>query len=468
MITLSAGVVSPEKTTDPYFVSNRNAYDSCTGGWLLRAAVTVTRSSRYTTPSVLNSLAAANFRGSGRPWAAPAAGRLPPARSATSSWFSARLALARGETSLPSLVMPTVRTRDPFVDAVRAFAIIGVVCGHWLVTAILPAPGGVAAGFNVDSPLRYLPGMLPLSWVLQTLGLFFFAGGFAAAVSRARAPGGLPWWLGKVRKLAVAVVVVLTGWAVACGLWAPFGLSWATVHGVLNQVSSPLWFLAVYVALLAFTGPMLRLHDALGLASALVPAAVAVAAEVAVAAGAPTAVGQVSVLAVWWAPWQLGIAMARGWRPSAVQAGALFVCGVTAFALLITVGGFPVSAVGGTGEPRSNIAPPSPAALALAVAQLGLVLLLAPALRRLAGRAFVGWVNERALPIFLMHQSALLAVALIGSAFGELPGLHGLPDDWGWVLARLAWYPALAGALWMLLAGLGRVLAAAPPGPAPA
>jgi hypothetical protein len=73
-----------------------------------------------------------------------------------------------------------VMRRDPVVDAVRAFAVVGVVCGHWLVTALV-ADGD---GMSIDSPLRWMPGFSPATWALQTLGLFFFAGGFAATRSR--------------------------------------------------------------------------------------------------------------------------------------------------------------------------------------------------------------------------------------------------------------------------------------------
>ena len=67
--------------------------------------------------------------------------------------------------------------RDRGIDALRALAVAGVVLGHWLVTAVVP--GGVA------SPLRYLPGLTPVSWLLQTLAVFFLVGGFAAARARA-------------------------------------------------------------------------------------------------------------------------------------------------------------------------------------------------------------------------------------------------------------------------------------------
>ena len=70
--------------------------------------------------------------------------------------------------------------RNPFIDAVRAIAVVTVVLGHWLVTALVDTP----TGMYIDSPLKHLAELTPVSWVLQTLGLFFFVGGYAAAHSQ--------------------------------------------------------------------------------------------------------------------------------------------------------------------------------------------------------------------------------------------------------------------------------------------
>ncbi|WP_142003057.1 acyltransferase [Amycolatopsis cihanbeyliensis] len=345
-------------------------------------------------------------------------------------------------------------------------AITGVVLGHWLVTAVLPAGEGVLAGLDVDSPLRHLPALAPLSWLLQTLGLFFFAGGFGAAVSRASArryAGSLRgWWVARVSRLARTVLLVLLAWAIVLGVLLLFGLGADAAGTVVHLVTSPLWFLAVYVVLLAGTDVALALHGWLGWAAAAVPAGLALLVESAVAAGAPGVLGQATVLLVWWVPWQLGVVAAERGIPGPPAATALLAFGVAGGLLAVLVFGYPVSAVGGTGQARSNLAPPSPFALALALAQVGAVLLAAPPLRRAArsARTVVGWVNARALPIFLLHQSALTAVLLAAGAFGTFAGLHEVPSGGAWLLARLCWLPGFAGMLWLLLVTLGRILPA--------
>src|SRR4051812_45908229 len=72
--------------------------------------------------------------------------------------------------------------RDRAIDALRAIAILGVVLGHWLVTALVIGDGPV----RVVSPLQHLPMLTPISWIFQTLAIFFLVGGQVAAASWSR------------------------------------------------------------------------------------------------------------------------------------------------------------------------------------------------------------------------------------------------------------------------------------------
>lgn len=175
--------------------------------------------------------------------------------------------------------------RDPVIDSVRALAIAGVVLGHWLVTSVVLVDGALV----VDSPLRWVPELSWLSWIFQTLGLFFFTGGFAAA--RSRTP-----WTRKAGKLVLPVVVLLGGWVIVLFGLSMRGLPQQTVLTVGYLVVTPLWFLVVYVVLLAVT-PWMRGLGWWGLAV--------------VVAVAFLDFGWVNVLAVWWVPWQVG-----SWWPS--------------------------------------------------------------------------------------------------------------------------------------------------------
>jgi hypothetical protein len=313
--------------------------------------------------------------------------------------------------------------RDPVVDTVRALAVLGVVLGHWLVTSVVAGPDGL----TIDSPLRTMPQFTPVSWVLQTLGLFFFVGGFAAA--RSTSP-----LVAKARRLAIAVAVLLGVWSTVLLGLSMRGIPQSTVELVIHLVTTPLWFFGVYLVLSVLT-PLCRWLDRrIGVAAVLLPVALAV-----------LDFGLLNVIAVWWAPWQLGVVVARlGMRRS--WGVPMLVVGIAGYALLVRYGGYSPSAVGVPGR-RSNLWPPTLTTLSLAIAQIGLVLLVRPAfLPRI-----VRWVNGCALPIFLLHQSALLAVTLLGTVFGTVPGLHTAPDGPLWLGQRLLWLPVFGLVTWVLL-----------------
>ena len=73
--------------------------------------------------------------------------------------------------------------RDRTVDALRALAIAGVILGHWMVTALVLSHGRTGGTLHDASPLAALPALTPVSWIFQTLAIFFFVGGYAAARS---------------------------------------------------------------------------------------------------------------------------------------------------------------------------------------------------------------------------------------------------------------------------------------------
>nr|WP_245603470.1 acyltransferase [Salinispora cortesiana] len=95
------------------------------------------------------------------------------------------------------LAAATPAGRDRSIDVLRALAIAGVVLGHWLVTAFVVT----GSGLRVASPLTYLPGLTPVSWLLQTLAVFFFIGGFAAACGLPRAGSYQGWLLARMDRL---------------------------------------------------------------------------------------------------------------------------------------------------------------------------------------------------------------------------------------------------------------------------
>src|SRR4029077_6277574 len=94
-------------------------------------------------------------------------------------------ALAQVRQLARRLDAATPPQRDRAVDALRALAIAGVIGGHWLVTALVTGTrnGQSQQGtvLSDNSPLASMPWLAPLSWVFQTLAVFFLVGGYSAA-----------------------------------------------------------------------------------------------------------------------------------------------------------------------------------------------------------------------------------------------------------------------------------------------
>ncbi|MFI7550042.1 acyltransferase family protein [Micromonospora sediminimaris] len=343
--------------------------------------------------------------------------------------------------------------RDPLVDGLRAFAVAGVVLGHWLVTGLVLDTEGA---LNLASPLTTMPALAPVSWVLQTLGLFFFAAGHASARSADRHLG--PGWVRhRLRRLLLPAVALLgTGSAVLLAA-AVAGVADDTLSVALTLAISPLWFLAPLLALVVLTGPLRAAVRRWGtLRCAVSAAAVVAGTDLAVRLlPAGTWLPPVTVLAAWAVPYLLGLAHADGRLSRRRDARWLVVTGAVGLAAVLALG-YPASAVGVPGDGRSNLDPPSLLVVALAVAQTGLGLSARPTLVRLLSRPLprrlAEEINRHAVRIYLGHQPVLVAVVVLAAHGGTaLPGLHTAPDDPTWLLARIGWLPVLTAVLVLLV-----------------
>ncbi|MEU5320478.1 acyltransferase [Streptomyces sp. NPDC021056] len=335
--------------------------------------------------------------------------------------------------------------RDRAVDALRAFAILGVVLGHWLVTALV-ADG---RALHTASPLQHLPWLAPISWAFQTLAVFFLVGGHVATKShtsaRARGTTYGEWLTARLSRLFKPVAAVLTLWTVIAAGLLLTGAEFGTVHTLVKLALSPLWFLVVFAALTAATPLLTRL-------SPLWPLAVVLHVDLLrFGLGGPSWLGWVNVAAGWLVPYTLGAAWTRGELDRRRSGWILLTGGAVATAALVAWAGYPASMVGVPGAPVSNLNPPTLAAVTFGLAQCGLALLLRDRLRRAMRRpaawAAIALVNLSAMTIFLWHQTALMATTATGLLAGRLPGLHTVPDGLGWVAARLAWLPVFTLAL---------------------
>ncbi|MFF7357561.1 acyltransferase [Streptomyces filipinensis] len=350
-----------------------------------------------------------------------------------------RTALRRAARQVDTATPPS---RDRAIDALRALAILGVVLGHWLVTALVAQDGGL----HTASPLQHMPWLAPVSWLFQTLAVFFLVGGHVAArglaSARDRGDSYGAWLRARLSRLLRPVAALLALWSVVAVILLATGTPLATIHTLLKLALSPLWFLLVFAALTAATPLVARLNP-------LWPLAVVLHVDV-LRFGlhlGPSWLAWANLPAGWLVPYALGAAWARGEVQTRRSAWALLLGGTAATALLVTCAGYPASMVGVPGAAISNLNPPTLAAVTFGLAQCGLALLLRDRLRRAMARplawAATAFVNLSAMTIFLWHQTALMATTATGLLAGRLPGLHTAPDSVAWVASRLLWLPVL-------------------------
>ncbi|MDG4824740.1 acyltransferase [Asanoa sp. WMMD1127] len=362
-------------------------------------------------------------------------------------------------TASPSPVATAAPVRERAIDGLRALAILGVVCGHWLVGGLSP---GAAGGLVVDSPLRTAEWLAPLTWVLQMLGVFFLVGGYAAgqSLTRWRAGGGgdLGWLRRRFLRLAWPVVAAVALVTTALPLAALAGAAPATLRTWAVLLVQPFWFIGIYAVVTALTPVAMWLDRRWGWAAAL-PMAGAVAVVDIARYGlhvVPDWAGYLTVVPAWMFTYQLGVAWARG-GVTRTTAWRLLLGGAALFAALLVVARYPASMVTVPGSGRSNSNPPSLLVPALAAVQSGAAILLRERFDRLLHRRAGLWtavavLNLCAMSIFCWHQTALVAVSAGAARLGSFAGLTDPPlTDW-WVAQRLGWFPVLALALGLLVA----------------
>lgn len=352
------------------------------------------------------------------------------------------------------LAEATPATRDRYVDLLRVASLAAVVLGHWLMAAVTPD--------GVGNLLAVVPALQPLTWLLQVMPVFFFVGGFSHALSyrsllrkRPEGPEGSTggsvysaFLRARLQRLLRPTTVFVLVWGAAALLVQLLGGGGGLTGVTLRMVTQPLWFIGIYLAMVAFTPPLLKLHERYGWGAFAGLAGAAAAVDVLrFAAGVPY-VEFLNFAFVWLAVHQLGFLRADGRvRRPVLLAGA----GLVTACALVAFGPYPLSMVGMPGEKVSNMAPPTLALLCHGLWLVGAVeLLRAPAARLLerprVWRTVVA-ANGVAMTAFLWHLTAMFGV------YGAMLALDvPLPEPataawWAQVPLRIALAAALTAGL---------------------
>ncbi|MFL6137301.1 MAG: acyltransferase family protein [Frankiaceae bacterium] len=352
-----------------------------------------------------------------------------------------------GETS-PGGSEPSgapARPHDSYIDLVRVTGVLLVVLVHWFLGHVWWSHHRV----GIDSIQLEAPSYWMLTW-LMAVPTILFAGGYSNYVLlEERARAGTPltaFYVRRFRRLLAPLLLFLAAWVLieaALHLWGTGGsgpIRGVSAKGVLPFGS--LWFIAVYLMIIVLAPGMLWLHARLGVLCPLALMASAAAVDGLRFLVAVPGVGWLNALVVWLVPYQFGYLYADGSLRALPRMAPLcfFLVGIAGLLLLTSLGNYPRSIGGVTGERISNVKPPTLCIVALSLWQVGLVLALERRMRSLLRRprlaAGVARLNGVTMSMYLWHMTALLIVLIAVEPLGLAAGSASMAS---WYLQRPVW-----------------------------
>jgi hypothetical protein len=351
--------------------------------------------------------------------------------------------------------------RNRVVDTWRVIALAVVVLGHWLSASVWIRPDGDVVIMNT---LEWIPYAGWFTWVVQVMPIFFFVGGFAnaRALDHKRA-NRRTWIVGRYRRLYTPAVPLILTWTGLALVLSPFINTNLIYAGVLNA-TIPVWFLAVYLALIAVAPFTYAWWNRSGWMSVATLAGIAIAIDVAHIGLDVPGIGWINYLFVWSFVHQLGYAWAtadRSGRPPSARLGlGLSAAAIVALIALTTMGWYPVAMITIPGGGPNNITPPNMAVGILAIAQIGIILASAGAIRRFASRAgswrWVVATSGLLMTIYLWHLTSLSLITAAGIFAFDGVFFSIEPGTAVWWLTRPLFDLVLAAGLAVLIAIYGR------------
>ena len=334
--------------------------------------------------------------------------------------------------------------RDRVMDAVKALALLLVVAGHALAWT-------VTSEGSVINTLDAVPYMFPLTWVLQILPLFFLLAG--AGLTRLSGSREARGYLSRLTRLS-APALPLIAFTIVLAL-AASALAGADAAGAAGVLPVQLvWFLGVYLVLVAAAPLLVRCSGpwAIGIWLILILGVDLLRINV------NELIGWANLILVW------GLFAAIGTRLERLRAlrPPILILGTITFAagavVASVVGPYSPALIStGAVEGISNLAPPTIVLALVGLAQICLLLLLWPLLKRTLDHDRL-WVPvaifaSRAMEIYLWHMLVftLAIAAMIGLAIA--PAALSLL----WWVQHLAVAAVVLAVVWFAAPVLGRL-----------
>ncbi|MGB3373648.1 MAG: acyltransferase [Microbacterium sp.] len=347
--------------------------------------------------------------------------------------------------------------RDSAVDFVRALAIAGVVILHSLMVGVTLSPDGPVFANAGD-----IGGwIVPVSWVMQVMPMFFVVGGFAGITAlraqRRRGARDSAFVVSRVRRLLIPAIASVGTAGVLLALLSDAGLDPELVDMAGFRYGQPLWFLGVFLVLQAVLPAMARLHQRAPLRTLAALAAVSFVVDIARGISGSDGIGYLNLLFVWLTMQQLGFLLADG-RIDALSSRTRVTAAAVALGLLL------VSFGTGFHSPDliANTNPPTTALLLVGVIHTAAFSLFKQQLTTFAGcrpvAAFTGFMSARAMTVYLWHMPVLLTLAGLTALSGIVMGDQlPVPTSGEWWLSRPLWLVCTLGATALLTLPLSRL-----------
>lgn len=352
--------------------------------------------------------------------------------------------------------LPVRSGRDHAIDLVRALCVVAVVVLHSLMVGVtLGDEGPVFA--NAGESGWWL---VPVSWMLQVMPLFFVIGGFSAYTAyrrmQARGQSGTAFVTARVVRLLVPATAVITAAGIGLAALTLAGVPADLIETAGYRFGQPLWFLAVFLLCQALVPVLARAHQSAPLITIAALAGAAVIVDVIRAVTGADAIGFLNLAFVWLTMQQLGFLLADG-RIDALSRRSRIRIAATALAVLAA------SFATGAHSPDliANINPPTTALILVGIVHTCIFTLLRERLTALAAGPFSGFtafVSARAMTIYLWHMSVLLVLAGISALLASVDVLDlPAPASPSWWLSRPLWLALALGVTALVSIPLSRM-----------
>jgi hypothetical protein len=362
------------------------------------------------------------------------------------------MTLTKSVSGVGKVAAETPPDRDRAVDVARLGALVVVMFGH---CALLLAT--IDGGLRIGNLLGEIPAIAPITWVVQVMPLFFLAGGAAGAYGWHRGSSWGTWLVKRAQRLCRPVFWYLAAWSI--GILVTYQLLGAdSAASIGRECVALLWFLGVYLVVLAFVPALTRMATGrtVAVAVGVLIATAAAFDAIRFATGEPMA-GVANFVVVWLIPMVIGVAYARG----LIGPRAALVAAASAFAaqlVVAAVGPYDVSLVVTGTERISNVSPPT-LLLALHCTWMScLFVAAAGAIRRWAERPRVWYVvamgNGGAMTLYLWHIPAIAVATFALHPFGLDAYVVDAPYFWAMLALRAVVFAVVMAAMFMLLSPL--------------